>query len=150
AVGSRLCDRLSVEDERDAARIAALKALAAGKQHLGDLDRLKKLVTLTAPPATQLGRIVAACAGEAKCHGSGVFMTLIPSDRHFDRSDRMPLTCRVERLASAYVDASSAYLTRRGHDRRGGHPLGVARGEDHPASGAVFRRAPQYGPGGLY
>jgi enamine deaminase RidA (YjgF/YER057c/UK114 family) len=47
AVAGRLGGTLSVEDGREAARIAALNALAAAKQHLGDLDRLKKLVKLT-------------------------------------------------------------------------------------------------------
>ena len=46
-VQGRLGDTLSVEDGRKAARIAALNALAAAKQHVGDLDRLKKLVKLT-------------------------------------------------------------------------------------------------------
>jgi enamine deaminase RidA (YjgF/YER057c/UK114 family) len=52
AVAGRLGDTLSVEDGREAARIAALNALAAAKQHLGDLDRLKKLVKLTVLMAT--------------------------------------------------------------------------------------------------
>ncbi len=52
AVTGRLGDALSVEDGRAAARIAALNALAAAKQHLGDLDRLKKLVKLTVLVAT--------------------------------------------------------------------------------------------------
>ncbi len=39
AVAGRLGDTLSVDDGRQAARIAALNALAAAKQHLGDLDR---------------------------------------------------------------------------------------------------------------
>jgi enamine deaminase RidA (YjgF/YER057c/UK114 family) len=47
AVAGRLGDTLSVDDGRKAARIAALNALAVAKQHLGDLDRLKKLVKLT-------------------------------------------------------------------------------------------------------
>jgi enamine deaminase RidA (YjgF/YER057c/UK114 family) len=52
AVAGRLGETLSVEDGREAARIAALNALAAAKQHLGDLDRLKKLVKLTVLIAT--------------------------------------------------------------------------------------------------
>lgn len=52
AIAGRLGDTLSVEDGREAARIAALNALAAAKQHLGDLDRLKKLVKLTVLIAT--------------------------------------------------------------------------------------------------
>jgi enamine deaminase RidA (YjgF/YER057c/UK114 family) len=52
AVRGRLGDALSVEDGRKAARIAALNALAAAKQHVGDLDRVKKLVKLTVLMAT--------------------------------------------------------------------------------------------------
>jgi enamine deaminase RidA (YjgF/YER057c/UK114 family) len=52
AVSGRLGDTLSVADGRKAARIAALNALAAAKQHLGDLDRLKKVVKLTVLIAT--------------------------------------------------------------------------------------------------
>jgi enamine deaminase RidA (YjgF/YER057c/UK114 family) len=52
AVAGRLGDTLSIEDGREAARIAALNALAAAKQHLRDLERLKKLVKLTVLIAT--------------------------------------------------------------------------------------------------
>jgi enamine deaminase RidA (YjgF/YER057c/UK114 family) len=52
ALAGRLGDTLSVEDGREAARIAALNALAAAQQHLRDLDRLKKLVKLTVLMAT--------------------------------------------------------------------------------------------------
>jgi enamine deaminase RidA (YjgF/YER057c/UK114 family) len=52
AVSGRLGENLSVEEGREAARIASLNALAAAKQHLGDLDRLKKLVKLTVLMAT--------------------------------------------------------------------------------------------------
>jgi enamine deaminase RidA (YjgF/YER057c/UK114 family) len=47
AISGRLGDNLSVKQGQEAARIASLKALAAAKQHLGTLDRLKKLVKLT-------------------------------------------------------------------------------------------------------
>lgn len=43
----RLGDNFSVADGQEAARIAALNALAAAKQHLGTLDRIKKLAKLT-------------------------------------------------------------------------------------------------------
>jgi len=43
----RLGENLSVTEGQKAARIASLNALAAAKQHLGNLDRLKKLVKLT-------------------------------------------------------------------------------------------------------
>src|SRR5262245_18588348 len=51
-IKGRLGDALSVEDGRKAVRIAALNALAAAKEHVGDLDRLKKLVKLTVLMAT--------------------------------------------------------------------------------------------------
>ncbi len=46
-IAGRLGENLSVKEGQKAARIASLNALAAAKQHLGDLDRLKKLVKLT-------------------------------------------------------------------------------------------------------
>ena len=52
AISGRLGDNLSVEKGQEAARIASLKVLAAAKQHLGTLDRLKKLVKLTVLMAT--------------------------------------------------------------------------------------------------
>ena len=47
AISGRLGENLSVKEGQEAARIASLNALAAAKQHLGSLDRLKKLVKLT-------------------------------------------------------------------------------------------------------
>jgi enamine deaminase RidA (YjgF/YER057c/UK114 family) len=52
AISGRLGENLSVKDGQEAARIAALNALAAAKAHLGDLDRIKKLVKLTVLVAT--------------------------------------------------------------------------------------------------
>ena len=52
AISGRLGDNLSVEQGREAALIASLNALAVAKEHLGDLDRLKKLVKLTMLVAT--------------------------------------------------------------------------------------------------
>jgi enamine deaminase RidA (YjgF/YER057c/UK114 family) len=52
AISGRLGDNLSVEQGQEAARIASLNALAVAKEHLGDLDRLKKLVKLTVLMAT--------------------------------------------------------------------------------------------------
>jgi enamine deaminase RidA (YjgF/YER057c/UK114 family) len=46
-IAGRLGENLSVEQGQEAARIGALNALAVAKHHLGDLDRLKKLVKLT-------------------------------------------------------------------------------------------------------
>ena len=48
----RLGENLSVKEGQEAARIASLNALAAAKQHLGNLDRLKKLIKLTVLMAT--------------------------------------------------------------------------------------------------
>jgi enamine deaminase RidA (YjgF/YER057c/UK114 family) len=47
AIPGRLGADLSVEQGRKAARLAALNALAAAQEHLGDLDRLQKLVKLS-------------------------------------------------------------------------------------------------------
>lgn len=47
AVTGRLGENLSVQEGQRAARIAALNALAAAKAHVGDLNRLKRLVKLT-------------------------------------------------------------------------------------------------------
>ena len=52
AIAGRLGENLSVQQGQEAARIASLNALAAAKQHLGDLDRLKKLIKLTVLMAT--------------------------------------------------------------------------------------------------
>jgi enamine deaminase RidA (YjgF/YER057c/UK114 family) len=47
AMSGRLGANLSVDRGREAARSAALNALAAAQEHVGDLDRLKKLVKLS-------------------------------------------------------------------------------------------------------
>src|SRR5215471_6914484 len=52
AISGRLGEKLSVREGQQASRIASLNALAAAKQHLGSLDRLKKLVKLTVLIAT--------------------------------------------------------------------------------------------------
>ena len=52
AISGRLGGNLSVKEGQEGARIASLKVLAAAKQHLGTLDRLKKLVKLTVLMAT--------------------------------------------------------------------------------------------------
>lgn len=46
AFSGRLGENLSVEQGREAARLAALNALALAQEHLGDLDRVKKLIKL--------------------------------------------------------------------------------------------------------
>jgi enamine deaminase RidA (YjgF/YER057c/UK114 family) len=52
AIMGRLGEKLSVKEGQEAAHIASLNALAAAEQHLGTLDRLKKLVKLTVLIAT--------------------------------------------------------------------------------------------------
>jgi enamine deaminase RidA (YjgF/YER057c/UK114 family) len=52
AIAGRLGENLSVKKGQEAARIASLNALAAAKEHLDGLDRLKKLVKLTVLIAT--------------------------------------------------------------------------------------------------
>jgi enamine deaminase RidA (YjgF/YER057c/UK114 family) len=47
AISGRLGANLSVDEGRQAARLAALNALAAAQEYLGDLNRLKKLVKLS-------------------------------------------------------------------------------------------------------
>src|SRR5262249_27785664 len=47
AMAGRLGENLSVPQGQEAARVASLNALAVAKQHLGDLDRLKKLHKVT-------------------------------------------------------------------------------------------------------
>jgi enamine deaminase RidA (YjgF/YER057c/UK114 family) len=51
-IAGRLGGNLSVKQGQEAARIASLNALAVAKEHLGDLDRLRKLVKLTVQVAT--------------------------------------------------------------------------------------------------
>jgi len=52
AVSGRLGENLSLQQGQEAAGVASLNALAAANQHLGGLDRLKKLVKLTVLIAT--------------------------------------------------------------------------------------------------
>jgi len=52
ALSGRLGENLSVKEGQEAARIASLNALAAAQEHLGNLDRLEKLVKLTVLMAT--------------------------------------------------------------------------------------------------
>ena len=51
-ITGRLGENLSIKDGQDAARTATLNTLAIAKEHLGDLDRIKKLVKLTVLVAT--------------------------------------------------------------------------------------------------
>jgi len=52
AITGRLGENLSVKEGQEAARIASLNALAVAQEHLGNLERLKKLIKLTVLIAT--------------------------------------------------------------------------------------------------
>jgi enamine deaminase RidA (YjgF/YER057c/UK114 family) len=52
AISGRLGKSLSVKEGQEAARLATLNALAIAKEHLGDLNRIKKLLKLTVLIAT--------------------------------------------------------------------------------------------------
>jgi enamine deaminase RidA (YjgF/YER057c/UK114 family) len=52
AISGRIGKDLSVSQGQEAARLAALNALAAAEEHTGDLDEIKKLVKLTVQLAT--------------------------------------------------------------------------------------------------
>ena len=52
AISGRIGKDLSVSQGQEAARLAALNALAAAQGHVGDLDKVKKLVKLTVQLAT--------------------------------------------------------------------------------------------------
>jgi enamine deaminase RidA (YjgF/YER057c/UK114 family) len=64
AITGRLGENLSVEQGREAARLASLNALAAAEEHLGDLDRLKKLLKLTVLMATTEQFVEHAAVGD--------------------------------------------------------------------------------------
>ncbi len=53
-ISGRLGENLSVKEGQEAARIASLNALAIAKEHLGDLDRVRRLIKLTVLIATTL------------------------------------------------------------------------------------------------
>jgi len=52
AISGRIGKDLPVSQGQEAARLAALNALAAAKEYVGDLDKIKKLVKLTVQLAT--------------------------------------------------------------------------------------------------
>jgi enamine deaminase RidA (YjgF/YER057c/UK114 family) len=52
SITGRLGENLSVEQGREAVRVAAMNALAVAQQHLGNLDRIKKLAKLSVVLAT--------------------------------------------------------------------------------------------------
>jgi enamine deaminase RidA (YjgF/YER057c/UK114 family) len=64
AITDRLGENLSVEQGREAARLASLNALAAAEEHLGDLDRLKKLLKFTVLMATTEQFVKYAAVGD--------------------------------------------------------------------------------------
>jgi enamine deaminase RidA (YjgF/YER057c/UK114 family) len=63
SITGRLGENLSVEQGREAVRIAAMNALAVAQQHLGDLDRLKKLVKLVLAATEQFVEHAAVADG---------------------------------------------------------------------------------------
>lgn len=52
SISGRLGENLSIPQGQEAAKIAALNALAIAQEHVGDLNRLKKLVKVTVLMAT--------------------------------------------------------------------------------------------------
>jgi enamine deaminase RidA (YjgF/YER057c/UK114 family) len=64
AIAGRLGENLSIEQGHEAARLAALNALAAAQEYLGDLDRLKKLLKLTVLMATTEQFVEHAAVGD--------------------------------------------------------------------------------------
>jgi enamine deaminase RidA (YjgF/YER057c/UK114 family) len=64
AISGRLGGNLSVQQGQEAARLAALNALAAAKAHVGELDRLRKVVKLTVLMATTEDFVDHAAVGE--------------------------------------------------------------------------------------
>ena len=78
-ISGRLGENLSVEQGQEAARIASLNALAAANQHLGDLDRLKKLVKLTVLMVTTEQFIEHAPVADG---ASNLFVQIFGRERH--------------------------------------------------------------------
>ena len=72
-VSGRFGENLSVKEGQEAARIASLNALAAAKHHLGDLDRLTKLVKLTVLMATTEQFVEHAPVADGASDHSGPF-----------------------------------------------------------------------------
>ena len=77
AISGRLGADLSVEQGREAARLAALNALAAAQEHLGDLDRLKKLVKLSVLLLTTADFVEHAAVADG---ASSLFVQLFGAD----------------------------------------------------------------------
>ncbi|MBV9998820.1 MAG: RidA family protein [Verrucomicrobia bacterium] len=77
AISGRLGADLSVDQGREAARLAALNALAAAQEHLGDLDRLKRLVKLSVLLLTTEGFVEHAAVADG---ASSLFVQLFGAD----------------------------------------------------------------------
>jgi enamine deaminase RidA (YjgF/YER057c/UK114 family) len=77
SITGRLGENLSVEQGREAVRLAAMNALAVAQQHLGDLDRINKLVKLSVVLATteQFAEHAAVADG-----GSDLFVQLFGAE----------------------------------------------------------------------
>ena len=77
SITGRLGENLSVEQGREAVRIASMNALAVAQQHLGDLDRVKKLVKLTVVLATTDQFVEHAAVADG---GSDLFVQLFGAE----------------------------------------------------------------------
>jgi enamine deaminase RidA (YjgF/YER057c/UK114 family) len=73
----RLGANLSVDQGRQAARLAALNALAAAQEYLGDLNRLKKLVKLSVQLVTTEEFVEHAAVADG---ASDLFVTLFGTE----------------------------------------------------------------------
>jgi enamine deaminase RidA (YjgF/YER057c/UK114 family) len=77
AISGRLGANLSIDQGREAARLAALNALAAAQEHVGDLDRLKKLVKFSVLLSTTEGFVEHAAVADG---ASNLFVQLFGAD----------------------------------------------------------------------
>ena len=78
----RLGANLSVDQGRQAARLAALNALAAAQEYLGDLNRLKKLVKLSIQLVTTEDFVEHAVVADG---ASDLFVTLFGTENGHTR-----------------------------------------------------------------
>jgi enamine deaminase RidA (YjgF/YER057c/UK114 family) len=84
-ISGRLGANLSVDQGREAARLAALNALAAAQEHVGDLDRLKKLVKLSVLISTTEEFVEHAAVADG---ASNLFVRSSCSPRHSRKSNK--------------------------------------------------------------
>ena len=89
-ISGRLGANLSVDQGRQAARLAALNALAAAQEYLGDLNRLKKLVKLSVQLVTTEEFVEHAAVADG---ASDLFVTLFGTENGHAR-----VVCGVQSL----------------------------------------------------